>query len=278
MKSAEDFDEIGYWSEIKLAILKEYAKAYSTIMTAQSAPRLRHSYIDAFAGAGIHFSRQTSDFVKGSPLNALLIKPPFAEFHLIDLAANRVESLEKQIAKRDDVHIYHGDCNKVLLEEVFPKVQFSDYRRGLCILDPYGLHLDWEVIRTAGQMRSLDIFLNFPVLDMNRNVLWHDPARVQEKQRTRMNRFWGDDSWRTIAYRTDTTLFGTPEKQSSEIIVDAFRQRLKKVAGFPRVPAPLPMRNKKGAVVYYLFFASQKNTAENIVLDIFNKYEGWGTV
>ncbi len=36
------------------------------------------------------------------------------------------------------------------------------------------------------------------------------------------------------------------------------------------------MRNTKGAVVYYLFFASQKNTAEHIVLDVFKKYEKRG--
>jgi hypothetical protein len=29
------YDEIGYWSEIKLDIVKEYAQAYSTIMSAQ---------------------------------------------------------------------------------------------------------------------------------------------------------------------------------------------------------------------------------------------------
>jgi hypothetical protein len=36
------------------------------------------------------------------------------------------------------------------------------------------------------------------------------------------------------------------------------------------------MRNSNGAVVYYLFFASQKDTAENIVLDIFKKYRARG--
>ncbi len=46
--------------------------------------------------------------------------------------------------------------------------------------------------------------------------------------------------------------------------------------GFERVPDPLPMRNSKGAIVYYLFFASQKDTAEHIVLDIFRKYEERG--
>lgn len=45
-----DFDEIGYWSEVKLEIIENYARAYSTILAAQTAPTLSHVYIDAFAG------------------------------------------------------------------------------------------------------------------------------------------------------------------------------------------------------------------------------------
>jgi three-Cys-motif partner protein len=89
-----------------------------------------------------------------------------------------------------------------------------------------------------------------------------------------MTAFWGDDSWYKIAYRPD--LFGNPDKQSIEAIVDAFRARLKQVGGFARVPKPIPVRNSNGAIVYYLFFASQKDTAENIVRDIFEKYENRG--
>ena len=35
---------------------------------------------------------------------------------------------------------------------------------------------------------------------------------------------------------------------------------------------PLPMKNKKNAVVYYLFFASQKPVAQKIITAIFDKY------
>jgi len=39
MKSDEfRFDEIGYWSEIKLEILKNYAAEYSKILSAQKKP------------------------------------------------------------------------------------------------------------------------------------------------------------------------------------------------------------------------------------------------
>ncbi len=273
MKNQPQFEEIGYWSEVKLEILKKYAAAYSRILAAQRNPSLFHVYIDGFAGAGIHRSKATGEFVRGSPVNALEVKPPFRDYHLIEIDAKRIGRLRKLVGERADVHLYAGDCNQVLIREVFPRVQFNQYRRGLCILDPYGLHLEWKVIQTAGQMKSMDLFLNFPVADMNRNVLWRDPEGVENPQKARMNAFWGDESWRGIAYRSDTTLFGDPEKQSNEVVAEAFRKRLKDVAGFARVPQPMPMRNSKGAIVYYLFFASQKNTAEDIVLDIFKKYE-----
>jgi len=267
--SALKFDTIGYWSEIKLEIVREYAQAYSTILTRN---RLYHVYIDAFAGAGMHLSKTKGEFVPGSPLNALAIEPPFKEFHLIDLDSTKTQQLQQLTKGHKGVSIYEGDCNKVLLTRVFPQVQFPQYRRGLCLLDPYGLHLDWNVIRTAGQMQSLEIFLNFPVADMNRNVLWRHSAGVDQQQASRMTEFWGDESWKQAAYDKTGNLFGWEEKQSNESIAEAFRERLKKVAGFSHVPEPIPMRNTKGAVVYYLFFASPKPVAAKIVKSIFEKY------
>ena len=60
------------------------------------------------------------------------------------------------------------------------------------------------------------------------------------------------------------------------MIAEAFRERLKSVAGFARVAEPLPMRNSQGAIVYYLFFASQKDVADHIVTEIFNRYRTRG--
>ena len=269
------FDEIGYWSEIKLDIIKDYASAYSRVLSAQKRPSLYHVYIDAFAGAGVHISRTTGDFVPGSPLNALLINPPFREYHLIDLNPDKVNSLKDQVGSRPQVHIYEGDCNLILHKDVFPKVLFKNYRRGLCLLDPYGLQVKWDVIQTSGQMKSIDLFLNFPVADINRNVLWRNPQDVDQADIERMNAFWGDESWRNIAYSTNRNLFGYPEKEDNEVVAEGFRERLEKLAGFKYVPKPLPMRNSKNAIIYYLFFASQKPVAINIIENIFTKYQGY---
>ncbi|MGC2416500.1 MAG: three-Cys-motif partner protein TcmP [Candidatus Acidiferrales bacterium] len=169
------FDEIGAWSEIKLEILKKYAAAYSTILASQTKATLFHVYIDAFAGAGKHLSKASQELVPGSPLNALAVRPQFREFHLIDIAPEKTEALRELVGPRKDVFIYQGDCNEILLQDVFPRVRYDQYRRGLCVLDPYGLHLDWKVMATAGEMKSLEVFLNFPVQDMNRNAIWRDP-------------------------------------------------------------------------------------------------------
>lgn len=66
------------------------------------------------------------------------------------------------------------------------------------------------------------------------------------------------------------------EKADNEAIAEAFRDRIKKVAGFSYAPKPMPMRNEKGAVIYYLFFASPNKTGAQIVEDIFTKYRTRG--
>jgi three-Cys-motif partner protein len=137
------------------------------------------------------------------------------------------------------------------------------------------LDLSWGVIEASGRLKTIDLFLNFPIMDANRNALWRDPERVSPDQAARLTRYWGDDSWRDVAYRPSPQLglFEEElEKVGNDEIVAAFAQRLREVAGFANVPDPLPMKNSQGAVVYYLYFASHKDVANKIVKDIFRKH------
>lgn len=263
-------DEIGYWSEVKLSILEEYAKPYNQIL---SRHKLRSIYIDGFAGAGHHKAKGSDRVIDGSPTRALNVYPPFDSFHFVDRDEGRTEELKRLSSGRSNVHVYHGDCSEVLLQQVFPTVRYANRQRALCVLDPYGLHLDWRAIQSAGASRAIEVFLNFPVMDMNRNVFWKDHEGVSGADIERMNRFWGDESWKETAYRSSPGLFGEiKEKNPIEPVVEAFRDRLKSIAGFQFVPEPMPMRNTRGAIVYFLFFAAQDKTADKIVRSIFNKY------
>lgn len=267
------YTEIGEWSEAKLEIVRDYGKEYSKILHKQ--PRLSHAYIDAFAGAGTHVLKGSRQPVPGSPLNALTVSPPFADYHFVDIDGIKVGALREAVGERPNVRVYEGDCNDLLLRTVFPKMRYEDYRRALCLLDPYGLHLDWRVMETAGRMKTIEIFLNFPMMDITRNVLRSDPSKTDAAQAARLTRFWGDESWREVAYASDEFLKTEYKVRGSRsALAGAFRERLKDVAGFSYVPEPVVMKTHgtRGNALYYLFFASYNNVGNKIVTHIFDKY------
>jgi three-Cys-motif partner protein len=269
------FDEIGYWSELKLEIVEKYGAAYTSAF--RNATNLKKYYIDAFSGAGLHVSKRTKQQIEGSPARALKVRPPFDGFYFIDMDADKTAYLQKLCEDKSNVHIHTGDSNSYLTKELLPTIQYQRFNRALCLLDPYGLHLNWEVMQQAGQSKAVDMFLNFPVMDMNRNAIWRNPAQVPQEGIERMTRFWGDDSWKQIAYaenpQGDFFAAADLEKQPNAAIVAAFRDRLNEIAGFQFVPNPLPMKNSNKAVIYYLFFASPKPVAEKIIQGIFAKYQ-----
>jgi three-Cys-motif partner protein len=282
-------DKIGDWSVDKLDILKAYAEQYSTILKNQvsrsgSVRTFHVGYIDGFAGAGEHVHKDTGQIVAGSPRNALDLEHRFDEYHFIDIDPVRVAQLKTMCAGHANAHVHQGDCNQLLLNDLFPKFKFADYRRALCFLDPYGMHLQWNVLAVAGQMKSIEIFLNFPVMDINRNAKKKNIADIDPDHRARMTAFWGDESWHAAMYAPSSqgnfhgTLSGLDdnspelEKNDNEALVAAFRKRLKEVGGFEFVPEPVPMKNSQNAVVYYLFFASNNKTGGKIASHIFKGY------
>lgn len=222
-------DDIGPWSEVKLEILKKYAGAYSRILAAQK--RFTHAYIDAFAGPGVHIGRSTGEYVPGSPLNALLVEPPFKEFHLIDLDPQQIENLRRLIGDRPDVLLYNRDCNRVLTEEILPRFTYDSFRKALCLLDPYGLSLEWKTVEMAGKLGTIEVFINFPIMDINRNVKRRHIDQVTSENLRRMDAFWGDRSWHDVMYQPSPQMdLGLVEaekdKQSNDTLAEAYRLRL----------------------------------------------------
>ena len=160
------------------------------------------------------------------------------------------------------------------MTKVFPRADYGQYKRALCLLDPYNIDLTWEVLETAGKARSVEIFMTFMIMDINRNALRKNPDMSIASKVAQMTRLWGDDSWLDAGYDQVQTLFdySVPVKVSNERFAEAFRERLEKKAGFKFVPKPMPMKTKTNSVIYYLYFASQKEAGMDIVNDIFKKY------
>ncbi|MBF0487860.1 MAG: three-Cys-motif partner protein TcmP [Nitrospirae bacterium] len=135
-------DRIGPWSIIKHKIISEYISAYCQILSKQKL--LNFEYIDAFSGDGLHVDKRSGQVLEGSPLRALDIKPPFKKYHFIDINSNKIDDLRERTKENPSVRTYNGDCNDILINQIFPGLPYSSYKRAVCILDPYGLHLNWN--------------------------------------------------------------------------------------------------------------------------------------
>ena len=215
--------------------------------------------------------RATGEPVEGSPLRALDIRPRFEEFHFIDVDRGKLDVLRAAVGDRADVFLYNEDANEALLR-IIPTVKYSEFKRALCVLDPYGLDVDWKVLVAAAKQKTIEIFFNFSIMDINRNILRHDRDTVSQKQYNRMMRAWGDGSWEQELFSRDESLFGYLEKVDNWTVAKAFQKRLHDVAGFTCVPEPVAMKNSKKADLYYWFFASQNSTGAKIAKDIFKHY------
>src|SRR5205807_10539191 len=103
-------------------------------------------------------------------------------------------------------------------------------------------------------MQTVEIFVNFMIMGINRNVLRGNPDKVTPANMERMDRFWGGRSWFDEAFRAETDqgkLFPEMEqKVPNEQFANAYRRRLKDVAGFQYVPRPLPMKTDKQSTIY----------------------------
>lgn len=267
-------DEVGSWTEAKLALISGYASAYARIVS--KAPYIKRVYVDGFAGPGQHVSETSGFVIQGTPLRILEVSPAFEEYHFVEADPDRVKELRRQIGSRPGVKIYQGDCSEILASKVLPGLTREGYRKGLCFLDPYGLHLDWGVMIMLAQLGTMDMVLNFPIFDMNRNALQHHPENVSPGNRARMTRFWGDESWRADLYEDQGGLFCGAEtaiKKPNEAVVEAFRQRLLHVAGFAHVSKALAMKNEQGAPIYYLVGASNHRLGTKVLNDMFRAEE-----
>ena len=276
----QEEDIIGPWSEDKLQLLKKYLGAYSAIMQGQRWCRNGYHYIDAFAGTGRSRARDEERYIDGSPRVALTIEHPFHSYTFIEKTpwrAQRLRELEDEFPRRD-IRVREGDCNRIITAEITPSIRYERFNRGLIFLDPFGMGTQWSTIEQIAETRALEIFMNFPVMALNRTVLPNDPNALTEAQVERMNLFWGSTEWRGDIYEEVQTLFGLVEmkirRTTGRRLGRLFKKRLEEV--FPCVTDPLVMTNSKNAPLYCLILAGHKPTGTKIVQEIFQRYERLG--
>lgn len=275
-EAVEKVDKIGKWSEEKLNLLGKYLHSYTNIMKGQTWCKNGYYYIDAFAGTSKPKSKDEERYIDGSPRVALKIKYPFKKYIFIEKEDWRIEKLKKlkDEFKNNDIEIKQGDCNKIITKEITPLIKFKNYNRGIIFLDPFGMEIEWSTIESVAKTGALEIFMNFPLMAINRSILINNPDKLTKDRLELMNKLWGSSAWMSDIYRETPDLFGPRiEKvsQTGKSLGNLFKNRLKEV--FREVTFPLVMRNSNNAPLYCLIFAGHNSTGREIVEDIFKGFE-----
>src|SRR5258708_19154931 len=141
----------------------------------------------------MHLSRRTGQPVDGSPARALRESPPFDHFYCIDLNPGKTAYLKTLCGDRRNVNIITDDATLYLTTKLLPTILYVDFKRALCLLDPYGLHLDWEVMRQAGPSRGVHLFLHFPLTDTNHKPIRPQPPQAPQRGIQPPTRIWRPD-------------------------------------------------------------------------------------
>lgn len=264
----EKIDKIGKWSESKLISLKKYLEPYATIMNSPKQKKWCKNfyYIDAFAGSGKPTSKDEKIFIDGSPLCALKIKNQFSGYIFIEKENWRISRLEllKQEFPKLKIEIIQGDCNEILLNDIFSI--FAPNERIFLFLDPFGMSINWEIIDKAAKKKNIEILLNLPIMAINRAVLWKEGDRLTEKQKVLMDKLCGNKDWLKKFYIERPTLFNNKVKEKRPITAEElsnwFKSELSKI--FEYVSNPIFMKNSKNTTLYSLILASHNPTGVRI--------------
>lgn len=155
---------VGEWSHDKHHYLRHYIDAFTNSMKKKWEGL---HYIDLFAGAGIEKLENSRKLEWGSAMIAAQAGDRFTQIHLCEKGKRNYEVIKQRVHKiRPDAQILHGDANKKIKEIV---KQIPNGTLSLAFLDPYGLHIEFETLRTLSCVRA-DLIIFFPDhLDALRN-------------------------------------------------------------------------------------------------------------
>ena len=256
--SAQQFG--GKWTTAKLEVLHDYLESYTTALKKFN---FETCYIDAFAGSGYHQPTaalldgelsllgepEPQAVLEGSARIALQTSNPFSRYVFVEKDASNCQKLHDLkgdfpgLASR--IEIKNGDANQAI-QEMCQEDWLAANRRGVLLLDPYGLQVEWKTVELVAATQAIDMWLLFP-LSVTRLLV--NSGEIPDAWRSRLNIFFGNEEWYAEFYKKRRVpiddLFGddTVEvvKASLQDIGDYFVRRLEGV--FAGVAPPGVLRN-----------------------------------
>lgn len=241
----------GSWTLIKLELLRDYLRAYTTAF--KNMPYYHLVYLDAFAGNGRCVTNE--GIIDGSARIALNTDR-FDEYIFIENKPNFVTQLRslKQEYPDKKITVIQGDCNEVI-ESILDKYNWKK-NRALAFFDPYNMQLSFDTLRATASTGSFDIWYLFP-LGATTRCLRND-GRIHTSVGNKLNYLFGDIHWKNKLYYNDPQLNLFDEspniiRKEQQAICCYFKERMLEL--FPSVLCPACLRNSKESPLFLLYFA-----------------------
>lgn len=265
----------GNWTEAKMEIVVDYAKAYLTIMNKQSWAKTL--YFDGFAGSGLIGSSEDKEAIKGTALRILDITDPkpFDTYYFVEKDEKNKLSLQSQIESNyfgKNAHVVRADCNTKLIDMSKFLKENKNYR-ALAFIDPYGMTVNWDSIQALKGL-GIDLWILVPTgLGVNR--LLKNDKNIPEPWLKKLEQFLGLTRNEILdnfySQKTIPTLFGdqtliNKEKSIIQKIGNLYTQRLKTIFEF--VSESFVMRNSTNSIMYHFMMATNNQNALKIANDV----------
>lgn len=275
----------GDWTENKIEIIVEYAKAYLEIMKIHASMfGWKLLYFDGFAGSGFikKGKEENQKLIVGAAKRILEIEEPrsFDLFYFVEKDVDNAASLKDVTLKfpRKDIHIVNTDCNEKIksMSNFLSSSKGRNYKT-LAYIDPCGMQLNWSSLETM-QKLSIDAWILVPT-GMGVNRLLKNDSNISDAWVTKLEVFLGmsrDDILKYFYKETVTyTLFGEEtatrkEEKAIEKSAQLYKERLSGLFKF--VSEPYVLKNKSNSVMFHFFMVSNNRAAVKIANDIIKKY------
>jgi three-Cys-motif partner protein len=276
----------GDWTESKIEILVEYAKAYLSIMNIYADKyNWKLLYFDGFAGSG--FIEKGNDenrkVIIGATKRILDIENPrpFDRYYFVEKETEIAEELiEKVINNYDDkiINVVNTDCNeKIQSMGNFLKSKKGKNYKVLAYIDPCGMQLKWESLMALQELK-VDAWILVPT-GMGVNRLLKKDGKISDAWIEKLEIFLGLPKEKIIDYfysqSVVPTLFGdeivTNKKEKAiEKSAELYQSRLKELFKF--VTKPYILKNKSNSTMFHFYMVSNNKNAVKIANEIIKKY------
>ncbi len=276
----------GNWTENKIEILVEYAKAYLNIMNIYAIKyNWKLLYFDGFAGSGFINKGNELDpkYIIGGATRILEIEDPrpFDLFYFVEKETDNVELLKtntKDKFPKKDIHIVNTDCNTKIqsMSKFLSSTKGKNYKT-LAYIDPCGMQLNWKSLEALEKL-SVDVWILVPT-GMGVNRLLKTNGEISDAWLSRLEIFLGMSKEDILSHfyneKMVQTLFGeekvvSKEENAIEKSAKLYSKRLNNLFRF--VSEPYILKNKSNSVMFHFLMASNNRTAVKIANQIVKKY------